>query len=78
MVFVDPAPANWGFAVALECAAMINNDPRTRILETRLKRWRERLAAAESRGDDPAYVANCRTEIERLQDQLATKKDLAE
>lgn len=78
MVILDPAPAKRGRRVALNCAAMKHNDPRTRILETRLKRWRERLAAAEARGDDPAYVANCRTEIERLQDQLATKKDLAE
>lgn len=54
---------------------MANNDPRTRILEARLKRWRERLSLAEARGDDAAYVANCRTEIERLEDQLTTKKD---
>lgn len=53
-------------------------DLRTRLLRARLRRWRERLAFAERAGDDAAYIANCRTEIERLEDQLTTNKDLAE
>jgi hypothetical protein len=52
------------------------NDPRTKLLKTRLKRWRARLAAAEERGDDAAYAAACRVEIERLLDQLAAAQDL--
>jgi len=57
---------------------MNSGDPRTKLLRTRLKRWRDRLTAAETAGDDPAYVAACRVEIQRIEDQLATKKDLAE
>ena len=56
----------------------MDRDPRTKLLRARVKRWRERLTAAEAAGDDPAYVAACRVEIQRLEDQLATKRDLAE